>query len=128
MISDLLRGFVWFQSAEPNDVWWSLLKIQCTLCYGVNYGARSPHGKGARKIFPLHWRRHLFGSGAYASNSMTNSHGEGGGVVVMLSDLGSKDPGFDPHVVPKMNACLKIFTTIKLCLMLYYVFDSCFAL
>jgi len=43
--------------------------------------------------------------------------------VVRVSDLGSKGHGFNPRAVPTVNACLYIFTTTKLCLVLYYVFD-----
>jgi len=52
----------------------------------------------------------------------------GGGVVVTVSDLGSKGPWFDPWAVPKSECMFVNITTIKLCLMLYYVFDCCFGL
>jgi len=45
-----------------------------------------------------------------------------------MSNLVSKGPRFDPGWCQKVNACLLIFNTIKLCLVLYYVFDCCFGL
>jgi len=51
-----------------------------------------------------------------------------GTVVVSMSDLGSKGPGFDYWAVPKSEACLYLFNTIKLCVMLYYMYHCCFSL
>jgi len=58
----------------------------------------------------------------------TGNGGGGGGVVVRVSDLGSRGPCSIPGRCQQVNACLKIFTAIKLCLMLYYAFDCCFGL
>jgi len=45
-----------------------------------------------------------------------------------MSDLGSKGSGFDRRAVPKSECMFVNITTIKLCLMLYYMFDCCFGL
>jgi len=48
--------------------------------------------------------------------------------VVSVSDLGSKGLGLDPRALPKSESMFVNIYTIKLCLMLYYVFDCCFGL
>jgi len=52
----------------------------------------------------------------------------GGGVVVRMSDLELKGPGFDLRVVPKSECMFVNICNIKLCLVLYCVFDCCFSL
>jgi len=58
-------------------------------------------------------------------SSLTSSGGKSSGQSVRL---GIKRSGFDPRAVPKSECMFINFTTIKLCLMLYYVFDCCFGL